>query len=306
MDRLDAMKVFVTALDEGSLAGAGRKLGRSAAAVSRAISFLEAYTGAQLLHRTTRLLKPSAAGERYALSCRRALAELDEADISVRDEQLVPRGTLSVAAPVFSGEDMLRPIIDAFLEAYPAVTTRLYLFDRAVNLIDEGIDVALRVDHLPDSTLVAIRAGETRRVVVAAPRYLALHPRIQDPDDLAKHQIIAVPHFGLDSWSFPPLPGSSIPRTVRFTPRLVVNSVRGAVASAVDGCGVTRVCSCHVAQQVHEGELEILLADNENSPLPINLVTPPGRLSTRKVRAFVDFAVPRLRNAFARLRLERS
>jgi DNA-binding transcriptional LysR family regulator len=306
MDRLDAMKVFVTALDEGSLAGAGRKLGRSAAAVSRAISFLESYTGAQLLHRTTRLLKPSAAGERYALSCRRALAELDEADISVRDEQLVPRGTLSVAAPVFSGEDMLRPILDAFLEAYPAVTARLYLFDRAVNLIDEGIDIALRVDHLPDSTLVAIRTGETRRVVVAAPRYLALHPRIQDPDDLAKHQIIAVPHFGLDSWSFPPLPGSSIPRTVRFTPRLVVNSVRGAVASAVDGCGVTRVCSCHVAQQVHEGELEILLADNENSPLPINLVTPPGRLSTRKVRAFVDFAVPRLRNAFARLRLERS
>jgi DNA-binding transcriptional LysR family regulator len=306
MDRLDAMKVFVTALDEGSLAGAGRKLGRSAAAVSRAISFLEAYTGAQLLHRTTRLLKPSAAGERYALSCRRALAELDEADISVRDEQLVPRGTLSVAAPVFSGEDMLRPILDAFLEAYPAVMARLYLFDRAVNLIDEGIDIALRVDHLPDSTLVAIRTGETRRVVVAAPRYLALHPRIQDPDDLAKHQIIAVPHFGLDSWSFPPLPGSSIPRTVRFTPRLVVNSVRGAVASAVDGCGVTRVCSCHVAQQVHEGELEILLADNENSPLPINLVTPPGRLSTRKVRAFVDFAVPRLRNAFARLRLERS
>jgi DNA-binding transcriptional LysR family regulator len=306
MDRLDAMKVFVTALDEGSLAGAGRKLGRSAAAVSRAISFLESYTGAQLLHRTTRLLKPSAAGERYALSCRRALAELDEADISVRDEQLVPRGTLSVAAPVFSGEDMLRPILDAFLEAYPAVMARLYLFDRAVNLIDEGIDIALRVDHLPDSALVAIRAGETRRVVVAAPRYLALHPRIQDPDDLAKHKIIAVPHFGLDSWSFPPLPGSSIPRTVRFTPRLVVNSVRGAVASAVDGCGVTRVCSCHVAQQVHEGELEILLADNENSPLPINLVTPPGRLSTRKVRAFVDFAVPRLRNAFARLRLERS
>jgi DNA-binding transcriptional LysR family regulator len=306
MDRLDAMKVFVTALDEGSLAGAGRKLGRSAAAVSRAISFLEAYTGAQILHRTTRLLKPSAAGERYALSCRRALAELDEADISVRDEQSVPRGTLSVAAPLFSGEDMLRPILDAFLEAYPAVMARLYLFDRAVNLIDEGIDIALRVDHLPDSTLVAIRTGETRRVVVAAPRYLALHPRIQDPDDLAKHQIIAVPHFGLDSWSFPPLPGSSIPRTVRFTPRLVVNSVRGAVASAVDGCGVTRVCSCHVAQQVHEGELEILLADNENSPLPINLVTPPGRLSTRKVRAFVDFAVPRLRNAFARLRLERS
>lgn len=305
MDRLDAMKVFVTALDEGSLAGAGRKLGRSAAAVSRAISFLEAHTGAQLLHRTTRLLKPSAAGERYALSCRRALAELEEADVSVRDEQLVPRGPLSLAATVFSGEDVLRPILDAFLEAYPAVTARLHLFDRAVNLIDDGIDVALRVDHLSDSTLVAVRAGETRRVVVAAPRYLALHPHIQEPNDLAKHQIIAVPHFGLDSWSFPPLPGSSIPRTVRFTPRLVLNSVRGAVASAIDGHGVTRAYSHHVARHVQGGELEILLADSENSPLPIHLITPPGRLSTRKVRAFVDFALPRIRSAFARLRLER-
>jgi DNA-binding transcriptional LysR family regulator len=303
MDRLDAMKVFVTALDEGSLAGAGRKLSRSAAAVSRAISFLEAYTGSQLLHRTTRVLKPSATGERYALACRRILAELEEADISVRDEQLVPRGTLSLAASVSSGEDVLRPILNAFLEAYPAVTTRLYLCDRAVNLIDEGIDIALRVDHLSDSALVAIRAGETRRVVVAAPRYLALHPRIQEPNDLAKHQIIAVPHFGLDSWSFPPLSGSSIPRTVRYTPKFILNSVRGAVASAVDGHGVTRAYSYHVAQHVQAGELEILLADNENPPLPIHLITPPGRLSTRKVRAFVDFAVPRLRSAFAHLRL---
>jgi DNA-binding transcriptional LysR family regulator len=297
------MKVFVTALDEGSLAGAGRKLSRSAAAVSRAMSFLEAYTGAQLLHRTTRVLKPSAVGERYALACRQALAELEEADISVRDEQSVPRGTLSLAAPVFSGEDVLRPILDAFLEAYPAVAARLYLCDQAVNLIDEGIDIALRVDRLSDSTLVAIRAGEARRVVVAAPRYLALHPRIQEPTDLAKHQIIAEPHFGVDSWSFPPLSGSSIPRMVKFTPRLILNSVRCAVGSAVDGHGVTRAYSYHVAQHVQEGELEILLGDNESSPLPIHLITPPGRLSTLKVRAFVDFAVPRLRRAFARLRL---
>jgi DNA-binding transcriptional LysR family regulator len=112
-----------------------------------------------------------------------------------------------------------------------------------------------------------------------------------------------VPHFGLDSWSFLPVSGTSIPRTIRFTPRLILNSVRGAVASAVDGHGVMRAYSYHVAQHVQAGELEILLADNENSPLPIHLITPPGRLSTRKVRAFVDFAVPRLRSAFARLRL---
>ncbi len=303
MDRLDAMKVFVAALDEGSLAGAGRKLGRSAAAVSRAIAFLEAYTGAQLLHRTTRSLKTSAAGERYALACRRVLAELDEAEINVADEQSTPRGALSLAAPVLSGEDVLRPILDSFLEAYPAVAARLCLVDRPVNLIDEGIDIALRIDHLSDSTLVAIRVGEARRVVVASPRYLALHPPIQEPDDLARHHIIAVPQFGIDSWSFPPLRGSSIPRTVRFTPRLVLNSVRGAVASAIEGRGVTRVCSYHVAQHVRDGELTILLADDEYPPLPVHLISPQGRLSTRKVRAFVDFALLRLRSSFARLGL---
>jgi DNA-binding transcriptional LysR family regulator len=141
---------------------------------------------------------------------------------------------------------MLRPIVDAFMDAYPAVSTRLYLLDRLVNLIDEGIDVALRIAHLHDSTFVAIHVGDVRRVVAASPRYLSLHPRIKEPGDLAKHQIIAMTHFGIDSWSFPPLRGSPIPRTVQFTPRLVINSVHGAIASAVDGHGVTRLMSYQV------------------------------------------------------------
>jgi DNA-binding transcriptional LysR family regulator len=170
-----------------------------------------------------------------------------------------------------------------------------------VNLIDEGIDIALRIAHLPDSTLVAIRVGEVRRVVVAAPRYLAQHPRIEGPGDLAKHQIIAFADFGRDSWSFPPLPGSSVPRTVQFTARLVINTVRGAVASAVDGRGITRVLSYQIAEHVHEGELEIVLTGDEYPPLPVHLISPHGRLSVPKVRAFVDFAVPRLRRHFARL-----
>jgi DNA-binding transcriptional LysR family regulator len=301
LDRIDAMKVFVAALDEGSLAGAGRKLGRSPAAVSRAIAFLEARVGAELLHRTTRSLKMSEAGERYAIVCRRVLTDLEEADIVAAGERSAPRGNLTLTAPVFSGEMVLRPILDAFMDAHPAVSARLYLFDRPVNLIDEGIDIALRIAHLPDSTLVATAVGEVRLVVAAAPRYLSLHPRIESPGDLAKHQIIAMTHFGLDSWSFPPSPGTSISRSVRFTPRLVVNSVRGAVASAVDGRGVTRVLSYQVAEQVREGELEIVLADDEHPPVPVHLVLPHGRLSVPKVRAFMDFAVPRLRSHFARL-----
>ena len=178
MDRIDAMRVFVTTLDEGSLAGAGRKLGRSPAAVSRAIAFLEERIGAGLLHRTTRSIKMSGAGERYAATCRRVLSDLEEAEMMAAGERSEPRGTLTLAAPEIPGDAVLRPILDAFMAAHPAVSARLYLLDRPVNLIDEGIDIALRIAHLADSTLVASRVGEVRRVVVAAPHYLAQHPRI--------------------------------------------------------------------------------------------------------------------------------
>jgi DNA-binding transcriptional LysR family regulator len=301
MDRIDAMKVFVAALDEGSLAGAGRKLGRSPAAVSRAVAFLESIVGVQLLHRTTRLIKLSEAGERYAAACRRMLTDLEEADMLAAGERSAPRGTLTLTAPVPSGEEVLRPILDHFLDAYPKVSARLYLFDRLVNLMDEGVDVALRIAHLPDSSMVAVRVGEVRRVIAAAPSYLTKHPRIDEPGDLAKQQIIAMNHFGVDSWSFPPAGGSTMPRTVQFTPRFVVNSVRAAVASAVEGHGVTRLFSYQVAEHVREGRLQIVLRSDEHAPLPVNVVTPEGRLSVPKVRAFVDFVVPRLRAQFARL-----
>lgn len=304
MDRIDAMKVFVATLDEGSLAGAGRRLGKSPAAVSRAIAFLENHVGAELLHRTTRSLKLSEAGQRYAVACRRVLTDLEEADIIAAGERSAPRGLLTITAPVAAGETVLRPIVDAFMDAYPAVNVRLYFLDRPANLIDEGIDLALRIQNLVDSTLVAIRVGEVRRVVVAAPRYLEQHPLIEEPADLAKHQIVAMTHFGLESWSFPPLPGSSVPRTVQFAPRLLINSIRGAVASAVEGRGVTRIFSYHIADELREGALRILLADAEAPPLPVHLIAPQGRLQVPKVRAFADFAVPRLKAHFARLTAE--
>ncbi len=301
MDRIEAMKVFVAALDEGSLAGAGRKLGKSPAAVSRALAFLEAHVGADLLHRTTRSIKLSEAGERYAVVCRRILIDLDEADAIAAGEHSAPRGTLTVTAPVAAGEDLMRPILDAFMDQYPDVSVRLHLLDRPANLIDEGIDVALRLAHLSDSTLVAIRVGEVRRVVAAAPSYLALHPAIKEPGDLVQHRIIAMTHFGLDAWPFPPRLGSTIARSVALTPRFIVNSIRAAVASAVEGHGVTRMFSYHVAREVSSGALEILLSGDEFPALPVHLVSPYGRLTVPKVRAFVDFAVPRLRPAFAQL-----
>jgi DNA-binding transcriptional LysR family regulator len=306
MDRIDAMKVFVAAVDEGSLAGAGRKLRRSPAAVSRAIAFLEHHVGAELLHRTTRSLKLSDAGERYASACRRILTELEEAEISAGSERAAPRGTLTITAPIVVGEDVLRPVLDAFMTEYPAVSVRLVMLDRTVNLIDEGIDVALRIAHLADSSFVAIKVGEVRRVVAASPGYLAQHPLIGEPADLAKQQIIAMTHFGLDSWSFPPAAKSKIARAVQFTPRLVVNTVRAAVASTSEGHGVTRLFSYHIAEEIRDRRLHILLAGDEPPPLPVHLLAPQGRFDVPKVRAFVDFATPRLRRYFERLSREAS
>jgi DNA-binding transcriptional LysR family regulator len=300
MDRLDAMKVFVTAVDEGSLAAAGRKLGRSPAAVSRAIAFLEKRIGTELLHRTTRSIKLSEEGERYVAACRRVLSELEEADIIAAGERAVPRGTLTLTAPEFSGEMIFRPILESFLDAYPTVSARLLLLDRPLNLVEEGIDIALRVGNLADSSMVATRVGEVRRVLVAAPKYLRKHPRITEPSDLAKHQIIAMAHLP-NSWTFPPSSGSSAPHAVQFAPRLVLNSIRAAMDSAVDGRGVTRVFSYQVADQVRRGELEIILAADEDPPLPVHVICPHGRLSVPRVRAFVDFAAPRLKTQFARL-----
>ena len=304
MDRVDVMKVFVAALSEGSLAGAGRKLGKSPAAVSRAITFLEAHVGTNLLHRTTRSIKLSEAGERYAAVCRRILIDLEEADMVAAGEGSAPRGTLTITAPIAIGEDLLSPIVGAFMDAYPAVSARLQLLDRAANLIDEGIDVALRMAPLPDSTHMVTRVGEVRRLVVAAPSYLATHPKIIEPSDLADHQIIAISHPGLQSWAFPPFPGSAVPRSVALTPRLSVNSVRAAIASAVEGRGVTRTYSCHVTRELSCGELAIVLAGDELPPLSVHVVSPQGRLSVPKVRSFVNFAVPRLRAAFARMASE--
>lgn len=298
VDRIDAMKVFVAALNEGSLAGAGRKLGKSPAAVSRAIAFLEAHVGAELLHRTTRSIRLSEAGERYALACRRVLTDLEEADMAAAGEQAAPRGLLTITTAVAAGETLLRPVLDAFMDKFPEVSVRLDMLDRPTNLIDEGIDVALRIAHLADSSLVALRVGEVRRVVAASPRYLARHEPITQPSELAAHQIIAMTHFGIDSWSFPPIDGSAVPRTVQFNPRFTVNSIRAAVASAVQGRGVVRMFSYHLADAVANGTLMIILAEHEHAPLPVHLVSPHGRLAVPKVRAFVDFALPRLREAF--------
>jgi DNA-binding transcriptional LysR family regulator len=300
MDRLDAMRVFVTALDEGSLAKAGRRLGRSPAAVTRAVAFLESHVGIQLLQRTTRTMRLTEAGERYAASCRRVLTDLEEADLSAAGERTAPRGVLTVTAPVMFGTRILRPIVSAFLAAQPAVQIRYLLLDRIVNVIDEGIDVALRIAHLPDSALIAFRVGEVRRVLCAAPSYLARHPGPAEPADLAAHDCIAVAQLNpAEMWSFPPAPGGTIARTVRVTSRLTVNSVEAAVGAAIDGEGIVRVLSYQIERETSDGRLVVLLREDEPAPLPVHLVVPEGRLALAKVREFVDYSVKRLKAELA-------
>jgi DNA-binding transcriptional LysR family regulator len=300
VDRFEAMKVFVIAVEEGSLAAAGRRLKRSPAAVTRAVASLERRIGVELLHRTTRALKLSEAGYRYVAVCRRILADLEAADTLAAGDGAEPRGLLTVSAPPIYGEEVLRPLLDDFLDQYPLVSARLLLQDQAVRLVDEGVDVALRLGRLPDSSLIATRVGDDiRRVVVASPAYLAAHPVIREPADLARHAIIAFANFGLDSWTFAAEANAPAPRTVRFTPRLIVNSVRAAAASAAEGHGLTRLYVYHVAPLVQAGRLRIILREAEPPVVPAHLLTPEGRHATPKVRAFLDFATPRLRSRFA-------
>jgi DNA-binding transcriptional LysR family regulator len=300
MDRIEAMKVFVSALDEGSLAAAGRKLGRSAAAVTRAISFLENHVGVQLLHRTTRTIRLSEAGERYAAACRRVLTDLEEADLLAAGETKAPRGLLTITAPLIAGATIVRPILDEFLDLHRDVKAKLLLLDRPVSLVDEGIDVGMRIAHLSDSSMVAIRVGEVRRVLCAAPSYLDANGPIEMISDLPDHQCVALAQFGENSWSFPPTSPNGAQRHVHFTPRLLVNGIAAVIASAVEGKGITRVFSYHIADEVSRGELRIILAKDEAPPLPVHIIAPEGRLAVPKVRAFVDYAIPRLRTEFSR------
>lgn len=300
MDRLEAMRVFVSALDEGSLAGAGRRLGRSAPAVTRAINALEGHVGARLLDRTTRMIRLTEAGERYAAACRRVLVDLEEAELQAAGERAAPRGLLTLTAPVVAGTRLLRPLVDAFLDEQSEVQVKMLLLDRVVSLLDEGVDLALRIAHLPDSSLIALRIGSVRQIVCAAPSYLARHGVPQEPADLAGHRCIAQIHpLAGELWTFPPMSEGGRPRQVRVKPRLMASSVEAAIASAVDGHGLVRPLCYQVADEVRGGRLKLVLTDCEPELLPVHLVAPEGRLSVAKVRAFADFALPRLKARFA-------
>ncbi|WP_206607239.1 LysR family transcriptional regulator [Rhizobium tubonense] len=292
MDRFQSMKILVKAADVGSFANAARQLHMSPPAVTRAIAYLEEVTGARLFIRSTRSVKLTAAGRLYVEDCRRILTAIDEAEASAGGSHASPSGVLTVTAPVLFGQIYIMPILIEFLREHPAVTGRVLLFDRVVSLVEEGIDVAIRIGQLQDSDYVATRIGSVRRVVCGAPAYFKEHGVPETPADLLHHTIVV--NTGSSApidWRF-----GSDKSPVSLHPRLFCNTVEASIAAAASGWGLARVLSYQIAPAVAEGRLEVVLEPYEQEPLPIHVMHSEGRHVSAKTRAFVDFTVERLRD----------
>lgn len=292
MDRWQAMRVYVKVAETGSFAEAGRQLHMSPPAVTRAIATLEDLIGVRLLTRTTRSVKMTEAGTRYFEDCRRILADIVDAEASAAGSHANPTGTLIVTASTMFGRIYVLPVLLDYLDRHPAVTGRSLFVDRVVNIIEEGIDVAVRIGHLPASGLSAIKVGTVRRVICGAPAYLERHGIPQTPADLAQHRII-VPTGAWTSpeWQF----GTAKKTSVTVRPRLQCNAIDAAIDAAEQGWGLTRVLSYQIGPALLDGRLQTVLTEHEEAPMPIHVVHAEGRHATAKVRAFVDLAVERLR-----------
>jgi DNA-binding transcriptional LysR family regulator len=295
MDRLDAMSAFVTVVDQNGFAPAARRLGISASAVTRLVASLEEHLGITLLRRTTRSMTLTDAGARYLERARRILAEVQEAESSAQAERHVPSGRLLVTAPATFGRIHVGPLMAAYLKRHTEVSGELMLSDRIVNLVEEGIDLAVRIGHLDDSSLIARRAGATRRVLVGAPAYLARRGTPRHPDELRSHDTITFGGGDSVAWRF--IVGGE-ERRVMVTSRYTTNSADSAVWYAAEGGGLAMVLAYQAADAVKEGRLKVVLEEFERPALPVQFVYPASRLLSAKVRSFVDLALATCRWEF--------
>jgi DNA-binding transcriptional LysR family regulator len=289
MDRLDAMQAFVTVADLKGFAPAARKLGLSPSGVTRLIAALENRLGARLLQRTTRSVTLTDAGARYLERARRILADVEEAEVAAEGERARPSGRLVISAPVGFGRLHVSPVMNAYLKRHREVSAELRLEDRMVNLVEEGVDLAVRIGHLADSSLVARHVGDMRRIVVASPGYLKSRGEPKRPQDIAAHDTI---QFGANSvsadWRFVES-GTEI--RLNYAPRLSTNSADAAIQYAEAGGGLTRVLAYQAADAIKRDRLKVVLAKFSPPPLPIHIVYPTSRLLSAKVRTFIDLVV---------------
>ena len=294
MDRLAAINVFVAIAEASSLSAAGRRLGMPLSTVSRYLAALEDQVGVRLITRTTRELALTEPGRHYLQSCRRIVAELEAAELRLAGEHQEPQGELAVTAPVVFGRLHVQPVVVEFLRMFPRVTARLLLVDRTVDLIEEGLDVSVRIGALPDSSLIAARVGSIRHITCASPAYLASRGRPSSPQELRNHDCISFTALSpVERWSF----AGPKPQRVNLHPRLTVNTAEAAIDAAVAGLGITRVLSYQAARPVADGSLRLILENFEPEEMPVNILHREDRLPQAKVESFIAFAVPRLRKA---------
>lgn len=292
MDRWQAMRVFVQVVDSGGFAPAAKLLHMSPPSVTRAVAGLEDLIGTRLLVRTTRSLKLTAAGEGYVADCRRILSEVAEAEANAAGSFTQPAGLLTVTAPALFGRIHVLPVILDFLDRYPAMQVKTVFVDRVTNLVEEGLDVAIRIATLPASGLIARRIGSIRQVLCGSPDYFSRHGEPEKPEDLASHAIIGRDGlFGHSEWLF----GKDSSIRVPVSSRLICNTNDAAITAAVAGFGLSRFQSYQVAPEIEAGRLRIVLAQYEREPVPIHIVHAEGRMVSARVRAFVDFAVEHFR-----------
>ncbi|MEF3365009.1 LysR family transcriptional regulator [Methylocystis sp. 9N] len=300
MGRFQELKTFVAVAETGGFAKAAAQLGSSPPAVTRLIASLEARLGVQLFHRTTRIVQLTESGRRFAGRARALLLDLEDAEKEAGGEGGAPSGHLTLTASATMGRSLLPPIVAPFLNANPRVSATLLLLDRVVNLIEEGVDIALRVGRLPGSSLISTRIGEVTRVLVASPDYLARRGAPRAPDDLRLHSIIAFTGLMPDrEWRYGGV-GAKGGR-ISLRPRLEINDALTAIASAEKGEGVTIALSYMVSEGIRSGRLVEVLREHTPPPIPVQLVYPESRLVAPKVRAFIDFAAPRLRAALGEI-----
>ena len=289
MNRLEAMVAFVAVSELRGFAPAARRLGVSASAVTRLIASLEEHLGLLLLHRTTRAVTLTDAGARYLLRVQRILADLKEAEDNARAERSAPSGRLVLAAPGLFGRQEVAPLLYAFQAQYPEVVVELLLADRMVNLIEEGVDAAVRIGVLSDSSLQVRRVGETRRVVVGAPKYLAKKKRPRTLEALSGHSMIQFTSLSpTPEWRFF---DNGEETRVPFSPSFITNSADAAIGHAERGGGLVMVPAYQVVDAVKAGRLSVVLSGFEPPALPIQVVYPSTRLLSAKVRAFIELAV---------------
>ena len=289
MDRIDAMQAFVAVADLRGFAPAARKLGLSPSGVTRLIAALEDRLGVRLLQRTTRSVTLTDVGSRYLERARRILADVEEAEGSAQDERTRPSGRLVVSAPIGFGRLHVSPLMTEYLKRHPEVSCDLRLSDRVVNLVEDGVDLAVRIGHLADSSLVARHVGEMRRIVVASKGYLKQHGEPKTPQGISSHQTIQFgPISAPTDWRFVEA-GNEF--RVMSAPRFATNSADAAIRYAVQDGGLTRVLAYQAAEAVKAGKLQIVLAKFEVPPLPIHIVYPTSRLLSAKVRAFIDLVI---------------